>query len=129
MASRSASARPAGPQYRIEPRDLRAHLFAVELTIAEPAARQQVALPVWIPGSYLVREFSRHLQNLQAIQSGRSIAVNQLDKCTWDIDAQPGSPLTLTYEVYAFDNSVRTAWLDGTRGFAKGTGLCLRVIG
>jgi predicted metalloprotease with PDZ domain len=129
MASRSASARPAGPQYRIEPRDLRAHLFAVELTIAEPAARQQVALPVWIPGSYLVREFSRHLQNLQAIQSGRSIAVNQLDKCTWDIDAQPGSPLTLTYEVYAFDNSVRTAWLDGTRGFANGTSLCLRVIG
>ena len=41
----------------------------------------------------------------------------------------PSSPLVLTYEVYAFDNSVRTAWLDTQRGFFNGTSLCLKVHG
>ena len=40
------------------------------------------------------------------------VPVQQLDKCTWQVDCVPSSPLVLSYEVYAFDNSVRTAWLD-----------------
>ena len=50
--------------YRVEIGDINAHLFRVALTIAQPAALQRVSLPVWIPGSYLVREFSKNLQNL-----------------------------------------------------------------
>ncbi|WP_295856074.1 peptidase M61 [uncultured Xylophilus sp.] len=115
--------------YRVEPADRHAHLFRVTLTIAEPAAGQQVSLPVWIPGSYLVREFARHLQRLTARQAGADRAVAQIDKCSWRIDCAAGSPLTLTYEVYAFDNSVRACWLDSRRGFFNGTGLCLRVEG
>lgn len=45
--------------YTVEAADLHAHLFRVTLTINEPAAQQTVSLPVWIPGSYLVREFSK----------------------------------------------------------------------
>jgi predicted metalloprotease with PDZ domain len=55
--------------------------------------------------------------------------MQQLDKCTWQVDCRASSPLVLTYEVYAFDNSVRTAWLDAGRGFFNGTSLCLRVHG
>ncbi|MBX3654721.1 MAG: M61 family metallopeptidase [Ramlibacter sp.] len=127
MASRKPSSSPAGIHYRVEAADLHAHLFRVTLTIARPASRQRVSLPVWIPGSYLIREFSRHLQGLQARQGQRSLPVQQLDKCTWHIDASPEEPLTLNYEVYAFDPSVRTAWLDSQRGFFNGTSLCLRV--
>ncbi len=115
--------------YRIELADLHAHLFRVTLTIAQPQAQQRVALPVWIPGSYLVREFSKHLQRLQARQGGKAVALQQLDKCSWQIDCAPRRPLVLSYEVYAYDNSVRTAWLDATRGFFNGTSLCLRVLG
>ena len=57
------------------------------------------------------------------------MAVQQLDKCNWQVDCVPSSPLVLSYEVYAFDNSVRTAWLDTQRGFFNGTSLCLRVHG
>ncbi|MFL6693108.1 MAG: M61 family metallopeptidase, partial [Ramlibacter sp.] len=114
---------------RVEAADLHAHIFRVTLQIAEPAAHQQVSLPVWIPGSYLVREFSKNLQRLVARQDGRAVAVQLQDKCTWLVDARPGSPLVLGYEVYALDNSVRTAWLDGSRGFFNGTSLCLRVHG
>ncbi|MGV8804070.1 MAG: M61 family metallopeptidase [Polaromonas sp.] len=126
----------AAHNYRIEIADLHAHLFQVTLTIARPAALQRVSLPVWIPGSYLVREFSKNLQNLQAHQDGRSpallaheLAIEQLDKCTWQIACAPGQPLVLRYQVHAHDNSVRTAWLDANRGFFNGTSLCLRVEG
>ncbi len=115
--------------YNVEAADLHAHLFRVTLTIAEPAAFQTVSLPVWIPGSYLVREFSKNLQNLQAKQGRRKVSLNQRNKCTWDMACNEGVPLVLQYEVYAFDNSVRTAWLDSQRGFFNGTSVCLRVHG
>ncbi len=115
--------------YGIEAADLHAHLFKVTLTLDQPAARQTVSLPVWIPGSYLVREFSKNLQNLVATQGRKKVAINQRDKCTWDMDCKPGQALVLSYEVYAFDASVRTAWLDSQRGFFNGTSLCLRVHG
>ncbi|WP_341908321.1 peptidase M61 [Polaromonas sp. YR568] len=125
-----APASTAPVHHRVEPADLHAHLFRVTLTIREPAASQRVALPVWIPGSYLVREFSRHLQHLEARQGTRtSLAVNQLDKCSWQVECTPGKPLVLRYEVYANDNSVRAAWLDAQRGFFNGTSLCLKVEG
>jgi len=121
--------RAGGPHYRIEAADPAAHLFHVTLTITQPQAAQRVALPAWIPGSYLVREFERHLQKLGARQDGKPVAIHQLDKATWQIDCVPSSPLVLSYEVYAFDNSVRAAWLDSQRGFFNGTSLCLRVHG
>ncbi|MFC5496126.1 M61 family metallopeptidase [Caenimonas terrae] len=123
------SQRSASLHYQVEAADLHAHLFRVTLTIAQPEVLQQVSLPVWIPGSYLVREFSKNLQRLGARQQGRAIAVQQLDKAHWQVECVPSSPLVLSYEVYAFDNSVRTAWLDASRGFFNGTSLCLKVHG
>ena len=107
----------------------RSHLFAVTLSIPAPTADQMVSLPVWIAGSYLVREFSKNLQLLTAQQGRRTVQITQQNKCTWQIHCVAGKPLTLLYEVYAFDNSVRTAWLDTQRGFFNGTSLCLRVHG
>jgi predicted metalloprotease with PDZ domain len=121
--------RSASVHYRIEAADLHAHLFRVTLTIAQPAAQQRVSLPVWIPGSYLVREFSKNLQKLSARQDARAVALQQLDKCNWQAECVPSSPLVLSYEVYAYDSSVRTAWLDTQRGFFNGTSLCLKVHG
>ncbi len=124
---RHASQAPV--QYRVAAADPHTHLFDVTLSVAEPARAQRVALPVWIPGSYLVREFSQHLQDLRAWQGGREVAVRQLDKHRWQVDTQAGDPLELRYRVYALDASVRTAWLDATRGFFNATSLCLRVLG
>lgn len=115
--------------YTVEAADLHAHLFRVTLTIPEPQATQTVSLPVWIPGSYLVREFAKNLQKLTAKQGRRSIALSQQDKCTWVMSCKRDQALVLSYEVYAFDPSVRTAWLDSQRGFFNGTSLCLRVHG
>ncbi len=129
MSPRAPAAAAWRLHYRVEAADLHAHLFHVTLTIEQPAAGQRVSLPVWIPGSYLVREFSKNLQRLVARQDGRTVPVQQLDKCSWQVDCMPSRPLVLAYEVYAWDNSVRTAWLDAERGFFNGTSLCLRVHG
>ena len=121
---------PAAPVvYCVEARDVNTHLFDISLTIAEPQEQQRVSLPVWIPGSYLVREFSKQLQHLTAQQGRTKLVARQLDKCTWQIDCNPGKPLVLRYQVYAHDNSVRTAWLDASRGFFNGTSVCLKVEG
>ena len=122
---------PSPPvHYRVGVLNAHAHLFQVTLTISAPAAEQRVSLPVWIPGSYLVREFAKNLQNLSARQGARSaLPVQQLDKCTWHIACNPAKPLVLRYEIYARDNSVRTAWLDAERGFFNGTSLFLCVDG
>jgi predicted metalloprotease with PDZ domain len=129
---RSPAQRPGKPDavhYRVELSDLHAHLYQVTLTIPRPQARQRVNLPVWIPGSYLVREFSKNLQNLQARQLKHKIDPQQIDKCSWLIACDPEQALVLSYQVYALDNSVRTAWLDSARGFFNATSLCLRVEG
>lgn len=115
--------------YRVECTDLDAHLFAVTLTIEAPVAQQRVSLPVWIPGSYLIREFAKNLQGLRATQGRREVGLEQLDKHSWQVDCAAGKRLVLTYAVCAYDHSVRTAWLDRDRGFFNGTSLCLRVEG
>lgn len=126
----STSTLPRLPQhYHVEANDPHGHHFDVTLQIESPAANQTVSLPVWIPGSYLVREFARHLQALSAEQAGKAVAVTALNKNTWQIACAANTPLTLRWRVYAFDNSVRTAWLDADRAFFNPTSLCLRVHG
>ena len=115
--------------YRLEIADAHAHLFRVTLTIPQPAPEQRVSLPAWIPGSYLVREFARHLSGLQATQGSNEVVLTQLDKATWVAACRAKGALTLSYLVYAFDNSVRTAFLDAHRAFFNGTSVFLRVHG
>jgi len=119
----------AAVRYTVSVHSAHAHLFAITLRVQSPAKNQRVSLPVWIPGSYLVREFSQHLQNLCAWQGGQPTTLKQLDKHRWQVQCDAGAPLELRYEVYAFDPSVRTAFLDATRGFFNATSLCLQVPG
>ena len=109
--------------------DLRSHHYRVTMTLPHPAPRQRLSLPAWIPGSYLVREFARHLSGLKASQGRREVALTQIDKHTWEADCSGRGALTLSWRVYAFDSSVRCAWLDAQRGFFNGTGVFLRAEG
>jgi predicted metalloprotease with PDZ domain len=115
--------------YRIVPADPRGHLFEVELTVSEPAPDgQRLALPAWIPGSYMIREFARHVVRLQARDARGPLRVDKLDKHTWQAAPARGT-LVVSYTVYAWDLSVRAAHLDETHGFFNATSVCLRVLG
>ena len=116
-------------QYTIVPKDLAAHLFDVTLEIAQPDAEGQiVSLPAWIPGSYMVREFSRNIVQIKATSEGKKVALKKLDKHTWQATPCQGS-LIVTYEIYAWDLSVRAAHLDQSHGFFNGTSVFLSVRG
>ncbi len=115
--------------YRVDVSDLHQHEFQVTLTVQNPQAQQTLSLPVWIPGSYMVREFSRHISRLQAQQGGHAVALVQKDKAAWLATCTGRRPLVLSYRVYAFDTSVRTAFLDAHRGFFNGSSLFLKAHG
>jgi len=116
-------------RYRIVPSRPEAHLFSVRCEIFEPDTEgQRLALPAWIPGSYMIREFARHIVSIRAESGGRAIRIVKRDKHTWQASPAPG-PLVVHYEVYAWDLSVRGAHLDATHGFFNGTSVFLRVLG
>ncbi len=115
--------------YRLEPHDLSGHRLHISLTIAEPhPAGQEVSLPTWIPGSYLIRDFSRHIETLEARRGSRRILLTKCNNHTWCIPAGVGS-VTLNYVVYCWDLSVRGAHVDPTHVFFNGTSVFLRVHG
>jgi predicted metalloprotease with PDZ domain len=116
-------------RYEIVAKDPAAHLFELTLTVDSPAAGGQIfALPAWIPGSYMIREFARNIVQIRAESAGKKVPLAKIDKHTWHA-ARCNGPLTVRYEVYAWDLSVRAAHLDQTHGFFNGTSVFLRVLG
>ncbi len=116
-------------RYRVYPKYPEAHRFEVSVTVANPdPAGQRLALPAWIPGSYLIRDFARHVIAIRAASGRRPVRLSKLDKHTWRAAPCDG-PLTVTAEVYAWDHSVRGAHLDTTHGFFNGPCVFLRVLG
>ena len=116
-------------RYSIFPSHPEAHLFEVRCTVDNPdPAGQKFSLPTWIPGSYLIREFAKHVVRIRA-QSGRKLPrMVKLDKNTWQVEPVVG-PVTVTMEVYAWDLSVRGAHLDTTHAFFNGPAVFLKVEG
>ena len=116
--------------YSITSNDLSGHRFKVTLTIAEPAPQGQIiSLPRWIPGSYMIRDFSKHIESLKATHNGYPLSISLLDNHTWQIEPVSGGPIQIDYTVYAWDLSVRKAHLDESHGFFNGTSVFLQVQG
>jgi predicted metalloprotease with PDZ domain len=98
------------------------HYFAVKIDVkGNTANTQEFKLPVWTPGSYLVREFSKNLNQVKAIDiNNKELVVNKKTKNAWEIQCAGQENFTIFYEVYAFELSVRTPYLDNTHGFVAG---------
>jgi predicted metalloprotease with PDZ domain len=99
-----------------------AHYFAVKIDVEKnDQATQEFKLPVWTPGSYLVREFAKNLNQVKAIDAnGKALTVKKKTKNAWVIECAGAASYTVYYEVYAFELSVRTPFLDNTHGFVPG---------
>jgi predicted metalloprotease with PDZ domain len=119
-------------QYTVWPADLHGHHFRIKLYIAHPDPNGQVLqMPAWIPGSYLIRDFSKQIETIEAYSiSGtrKKIALERIDNDHWRLPPVNG-PVEILTTVYAFDSSVRAAYLDTERGFFNATSLCLAVQG
>lgn len=120
---------PAAIHYTLRAPNPASHLIDVTLTIPEPDPDgQRLSMPVWIPGSYLVRDYARHVVQISATANGEAVAISPLDKASWQA-ARASGALTVTYTVYAWDRSVRGAHLDENHWYFNGPCVCLEVAG
>ncbi|WP_218355226.1 M61 family metallopeptidase [Alteromonas lipotrueiana] len=118
------------PHYTLAVDSISEHTFAVSVSI--PASQSKVttlSLPAWIPGSYMIRDFARHIIKIEAFNdSGEAVVLDKTDKQTWQYCAQNQS-ITVTYTVFAFDLSVRSAFINDQYAFCNGTSVFLKIHG
>jgi predicted metalloprotease with PDZ domain len=110
------------------------HLFEVELRVKIPANLQvpnesDLVMPVWTPGSYLVREFERHVQDFTADVDGHALDWTKVDKNTWRVKTGGARQWRATYRVYANELSVRTSELNSDHAFWNNATLLMYPAG
>lgn len=115
--------------HRLDIEDAHAHRLRLTLKLARPAREQRLALAAWAPGSYLLRDFARHVVQISAQQGERPVALEQVDKSSWLARCEGRGALVVTLIVYAFDDSVRGAFVDAQRAFVNGPAVFLRAVG
>ncbi|TVU54367.1 MAG: M61 family peptidase [Arthrospira sp. PLM2.Bin9] len=114
------------------------HLFEVRLQISRPNLAGPIVdsgvidlkMPVWTPGSYMVREYARHLQDFRVCdRHGKSLSWSKVSKNTWRLQAGESDSLIVHYRIYANELTVRTNHLDSTHGYFNGAALFFYVPG
>ena len=119
-------------QYTVWPADLHGHHFHVKLLIAAPDPEGQVLqMPAWIPGSYLIRDFSKQIESIEAHSTGsnkKKLSLERINNDQWRLPKESG-PVEIITTVYAYYHSVRAAYLDTERAFFNASSLCLAVLG
>ena len=118
-------------QYTISSDDLNGHVFSVTCSIPSPKNQgQRLIMPTWIPGSYMIRDFSKNVVQITAMDadSGEPVDIYKIDKSTWELGECKGR-VVVSYAIYAWDMSVRTAHLDQTHGYFNGTSVFFAVEG
>ena len=115
--------------YQIEFDDYRQHLVHVTLRfLADPT--QVLTLPTWIPGSYLIREFSKHIESVKASdEDGRLLKISKFEKNKWRLFNTDHELITVEYDVYAYDLSVRGAYVDQNRLYINPACACIGLVG
>ncbi|MEL7538895.1 MAG: PDZ domain-containing protein [Pseudomonadota bacterium] len=105
-----------------------AHLVDVALTMEAPDPDgQQLRMPAWIPGSYMIRDYARHVVRISASCGSRALDVARVDKSTWLVEPCDGR-LEVRYQVYAWDDSVRGAHVDTTHMYFNGPCVFLEAL-
>ena len=107
------------------------HYYVVEMELEGFSKKEiEVKMPVWAPGSYLVREFAKNVDMVTAKdENGNALEVKKTSKSTWNVAKGKAKKVTVSYEVYAFELTVRTSFLDLTHGFVSSAGVFMYVDG
>src|SRR6266404_7674874 len=110
------------------------HLLEVEMRVQIPANLQvanetDLVMPVWTQGSYLIREFERHVQDFAADANGRALDWTKVNKNTWRVKTGGARQWRATYRVYANELSVRTSELNSDHAFWNNAALLMYLEG
>ncbi len=116
--------------YQVAMSQPQTHLLEVRLDLRDfPGSVLDLKFPVWTPGSYLVREYARHLQDFTVVAGDIPLNWRKISKNHWQVDTQGQSHITVTYRIFANELSVRTNHLDQTHGYFNGAATFFRIVG
>lgn len=115
--------------YRLNFERYSAHLVGIEFEFVAHSDTPTLYLPNWIAGSYMIRDFAKYIANVCYVVDSQTKRASKLSKNTWQIFAKQGDTVRVVYEVYCYDLSVRTAYVDSTRIFGNFSSLLLMIKG
>jgi predicted metalloprotease with PDZ domain len=106
------------------------HMLEVEVRIPSTSGGVEMAMPSWTPGSYLIREFARNVQDFAAEgDDGVALAWRKLDKSRWQIDTESAGEVLVRYRVYTNELTVRTSHVDASHAHVNGASVFMFVAG
>ena len=118
-------------KYKLKMERPQSHYYEVEMELTDFTEKElSVKMPIWSPGSYLAREFAKNVDLVKAFdENGKAIDVKKVSKNEWKVSKGDANKVTVKYEVYAFELTVRTSFLDLTHGFVSGSSVFMYVGG
>jgi predicted metalloprotease with PDZ domain len=107
------------------------HYFEVEIEVRDWNEKElTLKMPTWAPGSYLIREFARHVEGEKAVGSkGEDLPFQKISKNAWKVQTQDQKHIKFSYRVYAFEHSVRTSFIDISHGYINGSSVFMWAEG
>jgi predicted metalloprotease with PDZ domain len=130
MATTPANVANVAPvRYRVSMPEPQSHELHVVMDVPALPERAvlRFAMPAWAPGSYMIRDFARNVYDLTVTdERGRPLPVERLDKQRWEVGSG-GRPLRIRYRVFAFEETVRTSYLDDRHAYWNGTSVFFYV--
>jgi predicted metalloprotease with PDZ domain len=111
------------------------HYFEVSMSVSNISKIKEIPekayvdfkMPVWTPGSYLVREYAKNVEGFEATAGGKKVKAEKINKNTWRVYSNGANEVKISYKVYAFELSVRTSFLDDTHGYLNGASIFMYV--
>jgi predicted metalloprotease with PDZ domain len=118
----------ANVDYQVSMPEPHTHYYEVEMNVIDHQKDYfDVQMPVWSPGSYLVREFAKSVEDLKANFNKKSLKTEKINKNTWRVYSEKANNVIISYKVYAFELSVRTSFVDASHAYFNGTSMFMFV--
>ncbi len=116
--------------YNIQIPNPKSHYANVNLQyIATEKGSVKISVPVWTPGSYLVREFAKNVESATLQINGNEVSIFKSDKNTWSFQAKKGDKISFSYNVYCYEMSVRTSYIDEDQALLNLASVCAFIEG
>lgn len=117
--------------YKLASAEPHTHYFEVEMRVKDFKKEQvDFRLPTWTPGSYLIREYARHVEGVSVSNSkGKALDFEKTNKNTWSVQSNKAKEIVFKYRVYAYELTVRTSFVDISHGYINPASVFMYVEG
>lgn len=111
---------PEAIRYRIEFQE-KWHQATIEMSFATRGAQEvRLMMPVWTPGSYMIREYPRQIESIESYDQNGPLSTTKVDKNHWVVACEKTDVVNVRYVIYGREMGVRTNWIEQQFAFLTG---------